>query len=266
MLQATKIGDVTEIKVGRSLDGRTVLYWVAAYLIGGILVDTGCDYAKNELAEFLSDKHVSNIINTHYHEDHVGANALLGERFGWRAFAHPETVRLMSEKRNLYPYEIEVWGTPTPCTANPIGTTFEDAAVRMRVIETPGHCRGHISLFEETRQILFSGDIWVGERPKTARTEEDLPQIIMDLRKFEELRPKIMFASLGKIVPNPHDVIRSTRIYLDETRSKILRLHSEGKSSEQIRDELFGRESVLAEFTQYELSTKIFIESFLRKP
>jgi hypothetical protein len=89
-------------------------------------------------------------------------------------------------------------------------------------------------------------------------------QLIKDLTKFEELKPKIMFASLGKAVPNPLDVIRGTREYLEETRDKILKLHSKGKSPEQIREQLFGRESTLAEYTQYQLSIKIFVESFLR--
>ncbi len=264
MLTATQVRDVTEIKMGRSLNGRTALYWVAAYLMDGILIDTGCDYTREELAEFLGGKQVSVIVNTHYHEDHVGGNALLAERFGLRAFAHPETIRLMSRKYDLHPYEREIWGYPMPSTADPIGDTVNSGSVSLRVIETSGHCKGHISLFEETRGILFSGDIWVAERPKTARTEEDLHQIIEDLKKFEELRPKIMFASLGKVVPNPRDVIKRTRAYLQETRDNIRRLRSEGKSPEHIRDKLFQRESVLAEITQHQLSTKIFIESFLR--
>lgn len=264
MLRATQVGDVTEIKMGRSLDGRTALYWVAGYLIDGILIDTGCDYTKEELTEFVTGKQVSMIVNTHYHEDHVGGNALLRERFGLRAFAHPETIPLMSEKYDLYPYEREIWGYPTPSAADPIASAVNNGGVSLRVIETPGHCKGHISLFEETRGILFSGDIWVGERPKTARTEENVHQLIVDLGKFEEFRPKIMFASLGKVVRNPRNVIHRTRKYLEETRDKILQLHSQGKSSEQIRDELFGRESVLAPVTQYQLSSKIFVESFLR--
>jgi glyoxylase-like metal-dependent hydrolase (beta-lactamase superfamily II) len=264
MLRATQVGDVTEIKMGRSLEGAEVLYWVAAYLIDRILIDTGCDYTKEELAEFLDGRQVSQIVNTHYHEDHVGGNALLGERFGPRAVAHPETVRRMSGKYDLHLYQREVWGYPKPCSAEPIRATVEDGRVSLRVIETPGHCKGHISLFEENRGILFSGDIWVGERPKTARAEENVYQLVEDLRKFEELRAKVMFASLGKVVPNPTETIRKTREYLEETRDKILELHSLGKSSEQIRDELFGRESVLAEVTEYDLSTKIFIESFLR--
>ncbi len=264
MLKVTQVGDVAEIKMGRSLDGETALYWVAAYLIGGILIDTGCDYTKNELADFLDGKQVSKLINTHSHEDHVGGNAVLGKRFGLKAIAHPDTVRLMSDKYDLYPFQLEIWGPPDSCAADPMGSSVKEGDVSLRVIETPGHCRGHVSLFEESRGILFSGDIWVGERPKIARKEESLHQLVRDLKKFEELRPKIMFASLGKVVPNPLDVIRGTREYLEETRDKILGLHSEGKSPEQIREELFGRESILAEYTQYQLSTKIFIESFLR--
>jgi len=264
MLKATQVGDVTEIRMGRSLDGKTVLYWVAAYLIDGILIDTGCDYSKKELVGFLEGKRVSVIINTHHHEDHVGGNGLLAQRFGLGALAHPETIRVMSRKYDLYPFEVEIWGYPDLSTASPIGTVVKEGGISLRVIETPGHCKGHISLFEEKRRILFSGDIWVGERPKTARVEEDVHQLISDLRKFEELKPKIMFASLGKVVAEPQQVIERTRVYLEETRDEIRRLHSKGKSSEQILEELFERESVLAPATQYQLSTKIFIESFLR--
>ena len=264
MLKATQVGHVTEIKMGRSLDGVSALYWVAAYLIDRILIDTGCDYSKKELVDFLEGKQVSMIVNTHYHEDHVGGNALLAKRFGLGALAHADTVRLMNRKHELYPFEREIWGDPDPCTASPIGSSVKEGNVSLRVIETPGHCRGHISLFEEERGILFSGDIWVGERPKTARVEEDVHQLISDLRKIEELRPKIMFASLGKVVPDPQEIIRRTRAYMEETRDNIRRLHTEGKSTEQILETLFGRESVLAPVTQHQLSTKILIESFLR--
>jgi glyoxylase-like metal-dependent hydrolase (beta-lactamase superfamily II) len=264
MLKATQVGNVTEIKMGRSLDGETALYWVAAYLIDGILIDTGCDYSKKELTEFLKDKRVSLIVNTHHHEDHVGGNALLAKQFGLKALAHTEAIPLMSRKYDLYPFQVQIWGYPEPSTAAPTGTAVKEGGVSLRVIETPGHCRDHISLFEEERRVLFSGDIWVGERPKVARAEEDVNELISDLRKFEDLKPKIMFASLGKVVPEPRQVIKRTRAYLEETRDEIHRLYSEGKSSEQILTELFGRESVLAQATQNQLSTKIFIESFLR--
>lgn len=264
MLKATQYGDVTEIRMGRSIDGVTALYWVAAYLIDGILIDTGCDYSKMELAHFLEDKQISTIINTHHHEDHVGGNALLSKQFGLKALAHPQAIPLMNRKYDLYPFEVEIWGYPDPSTAAPIGTAVKQGGVSLRVIETPGHSQDHIALFEEKRRLLFSGDTWVGDRPKVARVEENLHQLISDLEKLEELEPKMMFASLGKAVSEPKQAIRRTRAYLEETRDEIHRLNSEGKSSEQILEKLFGRESVLAPVTQYQLSTKIFIESFLR--
>jgi glyoxylase-like metal-dependent hydrolase (beta-lactamase superfamily II) len=164
-----------------------------------------------------------------------GGNALLARQSKLKAVAHPEAIPLMNRKHDLYPFEVEIWGYPEPCTATPIGAAVREGDVSLRVIETPGHCRDHISLFEEERRILFSGDIWVGERPKVARAEENVNQLISDLRKFEEL-----------------------------TRDEVCRLHSEGESSDQVLTGLFGRESVLAPATQFQLSTKIFIESFLR--
>ena len=195
MLKATRVGDITEIKLGRSIDGSNVLYWVAAYLVDGILIDTGCDYTKTELVEFLVDKRLSAIVNTHYHEDHVGANALLKQRLGLRALAHQETIRLMGQKYDLYPFQREIWGYPDGCTAEPVQASLVSGELSFRIVETPGHCRGHISLFEEKRRALFSGDTWVGERPKIARAEENQHQLICDLGKFEELRPNMMFAS-----------------------------------------------------------------------
>jgi glyoxylase-like metal-dependent hydrolase (beta-lactamase superfamily II) len=174
MLKATQVGDVTEIKMGRCLDGETALYWVSAYLIDDILIDSGCDYSKNELAEFLQDKRVSVIVNTHHHEDHIGGNALLARQSKLKAVAHLEAIPLMNRKYDLYPFEVEIWGYAEPCTATPIGAAVREGDVSLRVIETPGHCRDHISLFEEERRILFSGDIWLGERPKVARAEENV--------------------------------------------------------------------------------------------
>lgn len=40
MIVAEKFGKVTQIKMGRDYEGR-VLYWVAAYLVDSLLIDTG---------------------------------------------------------------------------------------------------------------------------------------------------------------------------------------------------------------------------------
>jgi hypothetical protein len=43
MLEEKKLGASTQIMMGREIDG-TVYYWTAAYLVDGLLIDTGCSY------------------------------------------------------------------------------------------------------------------------------------------------------------------------------------------------------------------------------
>ncbi len=50
MLQINHFGPVTQIKIGRELEGR-VLYWTAAYLVDGLLIDTGCPHTPERLVD-----------------------------------------------------------------------------------------------------------------------------------------------------------------------------------------------------------------------
>jgi hydroxyacylglutathione hydrolase len=76
MLQEKRAGAVTQIMMGREIDGA-VYYWTAAYLVDDLLIDTGCFYTAPELMAYLQDQEISQVVNTHHHEDHIGGNALL---------------------------------------------------------------------------------------------------------------------------------------------------------------------------------------------
>ena len=76
MLRLTPFGDITRFDLARTLAGRG-RYWTTAYLVDGLLVDTGCAHSALELAAALADSRVDRIVNTHTHEDHIGANGLL---------------------------------------------------------------------------------------------------------------------------------------------------------------------------------------------
>jgi glyoxylase-like metal-dependent hydrolase (beta-lactamase superfamily II) len=91
MLEATHFEEVTQIRMSRELEGKAV-YWVAAHLVDGLLVDTGCSHTSGELAAFLEGKGVRQAVNTHYHEDHTGGNRDIMERMGVEVFAHPASI------------------------------------------------------------------------------------------------------------------------------------------------------------------------------
>src|SRR5262249_16860736 len=40
----------------------------------------------------------------------------------------------------------------------PLGAILDTAQLRLHVIESPGHCDGHASLFDPEHRILFAGD------------------------------------------------------------------------------------------------------------
>ncbi len=47
MIVAEDLGEITQIRMGRNIDGQ-VLYWGAAYLVDNLLIDTGCHHTANK--------------------------------------------------------------------------------------------------------------------------------------------------------------------------------------------------------------------------
>ena len=55
MIETSQFEDVVQIRMSRVIDGVPV-YWVSAYLVDGLLIDTGCSYTAEELAAHLRNK------------------------------------------------------------------------------------------------------------------------------------------------------------------------------------------------------------------
>ena len=92
MLVTTSFEEITQIRMSREIGGKPV-YWVAAYLVDGLLIDSGCSYTADELASFIDGREVRQVVNTHFHEDHVGGNRLLQAKFGVAIYAPKQLCR-----------------------------------------------------------------------------------------------------------------------------------------------------------------------------
>lgn len=267
MLEAEEFEEVTCIKMSREVDGKPV-YWVASYLVDGLLIDTGCRHTADELVDYLHGKDVKIAVNTHFHEDHVGADLLIQEELGVEIFAHADSVPLINQVPELYPYQEFVWGYPEPSRVSELGDSIETPGFHFEVLETEGHSAGHVVLLEPDKGWCFSGDIYITEKPKVIRADEDVAGLMRTMRKLAGLDTDrlVLFTSMGEIIPQGRQALLSCVEYLEDLSRKAGELEAEGLSIDAIIVELLGRGSVLAGVTDGHFSSDNLILGLLRMP
>ncbi|MFQ6001895.1 MAG: MBL fold metallo-hydrolase, partial [Anaerolineae bacterium] len=115
MIEIERVGKIVKIRLARSILGRP-LYYTAAYWVDGLLIDTGCPRTSRELLSVIEELGLERIVNTHSHEDHIGGNALLREKFGVEILAHPLALPFLADPKRLHLqlYRRLIWGSPAP--------------------------------------------------------------------------------------------------------------------------------------------------------
>ena len=265
MIEIDEFEEVTCIKMSIEAEGRPV-YWVAAYLVDGLLIDTGCAHTAAEFTEYLEDRRLDLVVNTHYHEDHIGANKLIAERYGVQIFAHPDSVSQIGTVPKLNPYQEYVWGYPEPSRVLPLGDMIKTGNFRFEVVETDGHSEGHVALFERDHGWCFSGDIFITEKPKVIRADEDARGLIASTLKLAALPSErlVLFTSMGKIIPDGRKALLSCAGYLEELGDQVRSLADDGLAPSEIRERIFGTGSSLAALTGGHFSSDNLIASLFR--
>lgn len=264
MIEVSQFEEVTQIKMSRELGGKP-LYWVAAYLVDGLLIDTGCNHTADELAKFLEGQTLKIAVNTHYHEDHIGANYILKQKFAIEILAPRESVLFVNQVPKLYPYQEMVWGYPEPTEVNCLPKKINTDHLHFDVVETQGHCKGHVALVEPEKGWCFSGDLFISENPKVIRPEENITEIIKSMKKLVDLKTDrlILFTSIGNVLHDGRKSLQSSIEYFQDLSQTAKQLEKKGFSISAIRDELFGRESSLAGITDGQFSSENLIRAVL---
>jgi glyoxylase-like metal-dependent hydrolase (beta-lactamase superfamily II) len=266
MLEREVVAGVEKLRVCRTFFGHN-FYSTAAYRIGEVLVDSGCAYTASELVRAVErSPRPRLVLNTHAHEDHIGANGPLQARFGLRILAHPATVRIMAAPRERQPeqlYRRIMWGYPEPSRGEPVGELVEAPGVRLQVIPTPGHCEDHLAFFELERGWLFCGDAFYGGKDRGLRPISDAWQMIASLRRMLALDAAVLFPGSGTVYQRPREALGEKIAYLEDLGDRIRELRRRGLSTRRIRDELFGREEAIFWITGRDFSALNLVRSFL---
>jgi len=273
MIQINQFGEITQFKMGRESQGEApweppgqVFYWTSAYLVDGLLIDTGCPHTVEEFIRSLEGRAVKLAVNTHYHEDHVGANYLLQQKLGLKILASRKSIPLINTVYKQQTYQEVVWGIPVPTKVELLPDRIETEHFRFDVVPTPGHCRDHVALIEPTHGWCFSGDLYSSQEPKAIRPEEDMDETARSMQKLVDLETDelILFTGLGNVVQDGRQALRACITYLKDLSLKAKQLEKQGLSASAIRDQIFGRETVLAEITEGDVSAENMVRAILR--
>ena len=265
MLKRTALTDgVIQFTSARGVLGRPV-YFTAAYWVAGLLIDTGCAHTAQELLRATNDLRLERIVNTHSHEDHIGANGPLQARGGMPIQAHPLALPIIANPRlqPLQPYRRYFWGWPQPSQATALGEQVVAGPYVLQVIPTPGHSPDHVCFFEPQAGWLFSGDAFVGGRDRALRLGYDIYGIIASLKTLSRLPIKRLFSGSGSVRANPLPDIQAKIEYLEETGERVRQLHAQGCSEEQIGRTLFGPEMRIAYITLGHFSRRHLVRSYM---
>ncbi|HEX5305969.1 MAG TPA: MBL fold metallo-hydrolase, partial [Dyella sp.] len=154
----------------------------AAYLVvegdRAAFIDCGTNYAVPRMlaaldAAGLTPEHVDWLILTHVHLDHAGgAGELIAQLPNAKLVVHSRGARHMIDPSQLWAGASAVYGEavmdetygrlrPIPAervVEAPDGHVVHLAGRPLLCIDTPGHARHHITIYDERANVCFTGD------------------------------------------------------------------------------------------------------------
>ncbi|AZB35615.1 MBL fold metallo-hydrolase [Chryseobacterium bernardetii] len=192
---------------------------INSYIIEGVLVDCGIRSSYTTIKKVIQKIAVHQHVLTHAHADHQGCSDQICAEFDIPLLCHPnevfrtETGMVTNDYPNpglwLAKLQQKYWAGQ----GHKVDKTIveNDMIGNFRVIETPGHSAGHISLFRERDGVLIIGDAAVNMNLITTVTGLRLPphifttdqkRNIKSLQKLAELNPSVICFGHGPVLRN----------------------------------------------------------------
>jgi len=181
-------------------EGQYVDRSVHSYILFGnkiCLIDAGVSTTTSMLLDYLkkanrSPEEISMVLLTHAHPDHIGGCLGIKKNSQASFAAHPKDKPWIEDVERQYRerpipnfFELVEGSVPVERDLKEGEIISWDKGRALRVIETPGHSLGAISLFYEKEGALFSGDAIPA--PGTLPVYVDTKASIQSIQKLQKL-------------------------------------------------------------------------------
>jgi glyoxylase-like metal-dependent hydrolase (beta-lactamase superfamily II) len=258
-------GPVTIIKMTSRLLSIS-LFKVYAFFIDGLLIDTGFVNGRDRFLKLIDGLRPEIVVNTHHHEDHTGNNFWITKKYGLLPLAHSKTSSYLQAPSQWMPlYRRVVWGTPEPSVTASLDSEIRTSKFRFLVIPTPGHSDDHVCFYEPNEEWLFTGDLFISDRLRYLREDEDIYSAMDSLKRIDSLPIKTMCCSFSGVIDRPKDAIHQKINYLENLKQEIEKGLQHGLSPQEIRRRILGGGDRFRLVTAGQISKQNLINAFLRK-
>ncbi len=218
------------------------------YAFGDVMVDSGQSHMRNEALDIASAHNIKEIYLTHYHEDHSGNAGAIKKRLHAQVYGHPKTIEKMSVPFKILPYQEYMWGKAESLEVKRISRKIETIFGEMIPVHTPGHSEDHTSYFIKNEGILFSGDLYLGDKIKYFRSDEHMGSQIESLEKILLLDFETLLCSHAPKQKEGVKHIKRKMDFLQNLYGSIIELWQKGMSEKQIFRSLNLKEDYFAKF------------------
>ena len=130
-----------------------------------IIIDPGCysNDEKNILKKYIDNNNLNpvKLINTHCHIDHILGNKFVAKTWMLNLETHQNDIELLensAEIARLYGF-IDYEKSPSTTQFLNEGDIVEFGNSKLKILYTPGHAPGHISLYSKEEKFIISGDV-----------------------------------------------------------------------------------------------------------
>jgi len=246
-MQITKHVHAIKIPFQVKTELGTLDRFVYSYLINGndiCLIDSGVVTSEGVIFEYiekigLKPSDISLMILTHSHPDHIGSAKSIKEKSGCKVAAHPgerswiEYIELQAKERPVPNFHSLVEGSVDVDDALEDGDVLDlGENISLKVIHTPGHSEGSISIFTPEEGVLFTGDAipLKGDLPIYDNIETSV-ESINKLKAIEGIKTLLASWDDPKEGEDVYHIMDEALNYLQHIHKSVIKINMENPSS-----------------------------------